>query len=54
MTSEEKPCQMATLYGYTSVLKDELPTPAWKEAVWKDGIGASSEDIRLRGSFEIK
>ena len=32
VTLEEKPCQMATLYGYGRVLKDELPTPAWKTA----------------------
>ncbi len=28
MTLEEKTCQLATLYGYMRVLKDELPTPA--------------------------
>ena len=30
MTIEEKSCQMATLYGYGRVLKDELPTDNWK------------------------
>src|SRR5690349_10896706 len=38
MTVEEKTCQLATLYGYGSVLKDQLPQPSWKEEVWKDGI----------------
>ena len=27
MTLEEKTCQLATLYGYRRVLKDEMPTP---------------------------
>jgi beta-glucosidase len=27
MTVEEKTCQMATLYGYKRVLKDEMPVP---------------------------
>jgi len=35
MTLEEKTCQTATLYGYNRVLKDELPTPEWKNQVWK-------------------
>ena len=30
MTLEEKTCQMVTLYGTGRVLKDDLPTPAWK------------------------
>ena len=45
MTLEEKTCQMATLYGYRRVLKDQLPTPAWKDAIWKDGIGAIDEHL---------
>ena len=40
MTLDEKTCQMVTLYGYKRVLKDDLPTPEWKELLWKDGIGA--------------
>ena len=40
MTLEEKTCQMVTLYGYKRVLKDDLPTPEWKQMLWKDGIGA--------------
>ena len=45
MTLEEKTCQMVTLYGYRRVLQDELPTPAWKEKLWKDGIGAIDEHL---------
>lgn len=45
MTLEEKSCQMATLYGYGRVLKDSLPTPAWKEVVWKDGIANIDEQL---------
>ena len=43
MTVEEKTCQLTTLYGYRRVLKDPLPTPAWKNAVWKDGIANIDE-----------
>ncbi|WP_340110676.1 glycoside hydrolase family 3 N-terminal domain-containing protein [Maribellus mangrovi] len=43
MTLEEKTCQLATLYGYPRVLKDTLPTPEWKNEVWKDGIGNIDE-----------
>ena len=43
MTVEEKTCQLATLYGYTRVLKDPLPTPEWKRAIWKDGIANIDE-----------
>ena len=45
MTLEEKTCQMVTLYGYKRVLKDDLPTPEWKELLWKDGIGAIDEHL---------
>ena len=45
MTLDEKPCQMVTLYGYKRVLKDDLPTPEWKELLWKDGIGAIDEHL---------
>jgi len=43
MTMEEKTAQMVTLYGFPRVLKDELPTPAWKTNLWKDGIGNIDE-----------
>ena len=45
MTLEEKTCQMVTLYGYKQVLKDALPTPEWKQMLWKDGIGAIDEHL---------
>lgn len=45
MTLEEKNCQMVTLYGYKRVLKDDLPTPEWKQMLWKDGIGAIDEHL---------
>ena len=45
MTLEEKTCQMVTLYGYGRVLKDDLPTPEWKNKLWKDGVGAIDEHL---------
>ncbi|MFM6982601.1 MAG: glycoside hydrolase family 3 N-terminal domain-containing protein [Chitinophagaceae bacterium] len=45
MTLEEKTAQLATLYGYGRVLKDELPTTAWKSKIWKDGIGNIDEHL---------
>ena len=45
MTLEEITCQMVTLYGYKRVLKDALPTPEWKQMLWKDGIGAIDEHL---------
>jgi len=45
MTLEEKTCQTATLYGYGRVLKDSLPTPEWKNEIWKDGIANIDEDL---------
>ena len=45
MTVEEKTCQMVTLYGYKRVLEDELPTPEWKEKLWKDGLGTIDEQL---------
>ncbi|WP_221284767.1 glycoside hydrolase family 3 N-terminal domain-containing protein [Mucilaginibacter sp. SP1R1] len=45
MTVEEKTCQMATLYGYKRVLKDEMPIPNWKNEVWKDGIANIDEEL---------
>ncbi len=43
MSLDEKTAQMATLYGYARVLRDELPTPQWQSALWKDGIGNIDE-----------
>lgn len=45
MTVDEKCAQCATLYGYKRVLKDELPTPEWKNEVWKDGIANIDEHL---------
>lgn len=45
MNLNEKSCQMATLYGYGRVLKDEMPTPNWKNEIWKDGIANIDEDL---------
>lgn len=45
MTLEEKTCQTATLYGYKRVLQDELPTPEWKNKIWKDGIANIDEHL---------
>src|ERR1051326_2650898 len=44
MTLEEKSCQMATLYGFGRVLKDEMPLPGWKNEIWKDGIANIDEE----------
>ncbi len=45
MNLEEKTCQTATLYGYARVLKDELPTPDWRNQIWKDGIANIDEHL---------
>lgn len=45
MTLEEKTAQLATLYGFPRVLMDELPTPAWAQSFWKDGIGNIDEHL---------
>lgn len=45
MTLDEKTCQMATLYGWHRVLADSLPVPAWKNAIWKDGIANIDEHL---------
>jgi len=50
MSLEEKTCQTATLYGYNRVLKDELPTPEWKNQVWKDGIANIDEHLNGWGA----
>lgn len=55
MTLEEKTCQLATLYGYGAVTRDTLPTPQWKEQIWKDGIGNIDEHLNgewKRSSWE--
>ena len=51
MNVAEKTCQLATLYGYGRVLKDPLPTPEWKTAVWHDGIANIDEMHNGIGKF---
>ncbi|WP_439697639.1 glycoside hydrolase family 3 N-terminal domain-containing protein [Mucilaginibacter sp. AW1-7] len=45
MTVDEKTCQMATLYGYKRVLKEEMPVANWKNEIWKDGIANIDEEL---------
>lgn len=45
MNLNEKTCQMATLYGWKRILKDSLPTPDWKNKIWKDGIANIDEHL---------
>ncbi|GAA4296390.1 glycoside hydrolase family 3 N-terminal domain-containing protein [Aestuariibaculum suncheonense] len=45
MSLDEKTCQMATLYGFGRVLKDELPGEDWNNRVYKDGIGNIDEHL---------
>ena len=45
MNTDEKTCQLATLYGFGAVLKDRLPQPGWKDSVWKDGIANIDEQL---------
>jgi beta-glucosidase len=54
MNLDEKTCQMATLYGYTRVLKDSLPTPQWKNEIWKDGIANIDEQLNGVGKKAIE
>lgn len=45
MTSREKVAQMTTLYGFSRILKDEVPTEKWKDRMWINGIGNIDEQI---------
>ena len=54
MNMDEKTAQMATLYGSGRVLKDALPTPGWKNEIWKDGIGNIDEQHNGLGSFKAE
>lgn len=51
MTMDEKTCQLATLYGSGRVLRDSLPTPQWKNEIWKDGIANIDEQANGLGTF---
>jgi beta-glucosidase len=48
MTVDEKTCQLVTLYGYGAVLKDQQPTTAWLDSVWKDGVANIDEQLNGR------
>ena len=52
MTLEEKTCQLATLYGWRAVLKDQLPTKEWKQEIWKDGIANIDEQLNSKWGSE--
>jgi beta-glucosidase len=43
MTIDEKTGQLTTLYGFPKVLMDSLPTPEWKNKIWKDGLANIDE-----------
>ena len=45
MSMEEKTCQLATLYGFQRVLKEDLPEFSWKGKIWKDGIANIDEHL---------
>lgn len=54
MNIEEKTCQMATLYGFGRILKDELPHSGWLKAIWKDGIANIDEHLNGLDRKETK
>ena len=54
MNVNEKTCQMATLYGYSRVLKDYLPTPKWSKEFWKDGVANIDEHLTGYPYFKRK
>lgn len=54
MNLDEKTCQLATLYGFRRVLKDSLPTPEWKNKIWKDGIANIDEMLNGYFSWDYK
>lgn len=45
MNPREKVAQMTTLYGFSRILKDEVPTEKWKDRMWIHGIGNIDEQI---------
>jgi len=45
MNTDEKTCQLVTLYGYGAFLKDRLPEDSWKDSIWKDGIANIDEQL---------
>ena len=53
MNVDEKTCQLVTLYGFPNVLKDSLPTPDWKNKVWKDGLANIDEHLNGNRSLAL-
>lgn len=51
MTTDEKTCQLATLYGSGRVLADTLPTADWHNRIWKDGIANIDEQANGLGRY---
>ncbi len=51
MTLTEKACQMTTLYGSGRVLKDDRPTPEWKNEIWVNGI--ANIDEQYNGYYKL-
>lgn len=45
MNTDEKTCQLTTLYGYGAFLKDRQPAVSWKDSIWKDGIANIDEQL---------
>jgi beta-glucosidase len=45
MNSDEKTNQLCTLYGFHRQLTDPLPTPEWKNKIWKDGLANIDEHL---------
>jgi beta-glucosidase len=46
MTIDEKTAQMVTLYGYSRIWHDFLPTKDWSsKEIWRDGVGAIDEHL---------
>jgi len=45
MNLDEKTCQLATLYGYSRVMKDYLPTVKWSSSMVKDGVANIDEHL---------
>lgn len=50
MNTDEKTCQLVTLYGYGRVAQDSLPTPQWKNEIWKDGLANIDEMLNGVGN----
>lgn len=47
MNLEEKANQLATYYGYKTVLEDSLPTKEWKTSMLRHGIANIDEHLKM-------